>query len=172
MASSEVILTDEEAHKLIRKWNSQLIRSNGVELDPNDLEGSRGRFSGTLWHTAAYKGNVEMLEWLKSKGTGKMINSRNTCSETPLMQVRGKGGAAGRWLIEHGADVSHVSQLDETAFSKACQHCSDEYIEYLTPLVPREHLTLPDDEQITPEEKKKDRAARAERARQYRRRRW
>jgi len=62
----------------------------------------------------------------------------------------GDEGAAAKWLIDHGADVSAVTDDRVTIFSMACGMMTTAFLKLLTHLVPREHFTQEDNFGDTP----------------------
>ena len=93
----------------------------------------------------AHNHSIEMVVWITAQGKGSMIQSRDADGWMPLYECvykRGEGTvAAAKWLIEHGADVSAETNDNNNIFCGACYSMPTEFIKYLRPLVPPEHLT-------------------------------
>ena len=80
---------------------------------------------------AGRSGDLELLDYLKDQGADWNEPSGNAFYATPLCAAASSGNwAAGRWLVEHGADPNVVA-VGQTALKEAVYNDEAEIVDYL-----------------------------------------
>ena len=158
------LLTDTEASDILRKWGASttdladladlLGRTCWVDhyaFDEHDNKVTRivkisfandgAAEGGTLWHAAAWQGNIEMCRWIKAKGMLGMISTFDDRHNTPFMAAMSNDSdrheKTARWIMVNcDPDLAAMDSEQRTTYV----HKSDFRI---VPPPPPPPITLP-----------------------------
>lgn len=112
----------------VRHWKSNSLLDYISSRPGHVLKDNVGGTNQTLLHVAAQSGNVLLADILVHE-KGMDINAESQGGETPLFEaIKSDKEAMFKWLIDNGADSTHVSSQGRTVLEETAFHCSPSMI--------------------------------------------